>query len=1235
MGPQQAIFRRFLSAMIMVSGVMLMGFKTVSALNESIKLSQESVLLNKAGSVRYKEAGKEWTEAVQGQGLHFFDQIQTEHESRAALRMGDLTELQIGQDSLVEILPPPPETKANFDFKAGFFRLFVRSKPGEVKFTTPQVAAGNRGTEVNVEVYPLNKKTILSIENGGLEVTQIGSVQTNLFIPPGVDKWVFESGRVPYLVPQANAVQWWLFYPAVLDVGELEFSQLEVSKLKESLTAYRLGNILRALEAYPKVPVSESQSVRVYHASLLLAVGQAQKAKYLLERDSQTNSLSNALQLLISTVNLKEQSKRQPQKASEWLALSYYDQRQFGGLEQALEDAKSALKQSPKFSFALTRLAELEFGHGNLNSAIGFLDQSLTLSPESVQNQALSGFLLMAQNDYSKALRCFNEAIRLDGSFGNAWLGRGLCLIRQGYIKEGQADLQTAASLEPNRSLLHSYLGKAFSILRQNDLARKELRIASELDPNDPSPWLYLALINLSDNRVNSAILGLEKSIALNDNRYIYRSRYLLDQDRAVRSANLARLYQYNGMPQVAVREATHAVEADYGNASSHLFLANAFDALRDPTRIELRYETVWFHELLMANLLAPVGGGPLSQFVSEQEYSKLFESDGFGASLQNEWHIDSQMQTTLSLFGNHRNTSVGLDILNWEYDGHRENSDEERMEVYAQLKHQFSPNDTVYFLGKWQNEESGNLFKSYDNKGSSGFHFEEKQEPGLLLGGLNHQWRPGVNTLFLVGRLGAKQTLTDPHADQLLLGRDASALIPEFIRDDDGFLRFANPELSNSIQVSSNLPGFRSLMYSKPLIETLKPYLGLGGVTNVSTTPFGFYTEREFEIYSTELQHFLKSDQNTVLFGGRLQKGNFDTKAQLNVVQPNFNGGFANPAAGQELNLNFDRLSFYVYDYWDAFSWLTLIGGATSDHLNHPENFRSPPINDSQHKEDHLSAKIGFVSSFSRWFRLRGVYTEALGGISFDESITLEPVQLAGFNQAYRTALSESLVGSVEAPRFTIWGLAMEGSLPSQTWWGANVNVIEQDVNRTLGAFTGYDLPGLSPLNSTYFPDGTRQFLGYRERSVEITLNQLLGEEFSIGTLYRLTQSELRAVFLDIPTNVLLKADTRDESTLNEFSIFGIWNSRFGLFARAEANWYFQHLNDDPNNTSIGQSTRDGDDFWQYNAIVGYRFNHNRAEISLGVLNIGDTDYQLSPLNPYGNIPRKRTGLVRCRMNF
>src|SRR5204862_8164645 len=127
-----------------------------------------------------------------------------------------------------------------------------------------------------------------------------------------------------------------------------------------------------------------------------------------------------------------------------------------------------------------------------------------------------------------------------------------------------------------------SNLGKAWSETHNNDIAEREFGLAKRLDKNDPTPWLYSALLNREENRLNEAVSDLEESVALNNNRQIYRSKFLLDEDRAVRSASLASIYREVGMTEVSLREAASAATYDYANYSAHLFLANSYDALRD-----------------------------------------------------------------------------------------------------------------------------------------------------------------------------------------------------------------------------------------------------------------------------------------------------------------------------------------------------------------------------------------------------------------------------------------------------------------------------------------------------------------------------------------------------------------------------------------------------------------------------------------------------------------------------
>src|SRR5262249_18307212 len=196
------------------------------------------------------------------------------------------------------------------------------------------------------------------------------------------------------------------------------------------------------------------------------------------------------------------------------------------------EGGRAGANKSPRFGAAAVRLAELEFSFGHTDAALAALDRGLSLSPKNAQGLALRGFVASAKNRYAEAWQYFDQAIAADAALANGWLGRGLVKIHQGRGRDGRGDLQVAATLEPQRAILRSYLGKAFTDQDDFPHARKELALAKELDPNDPTSWLYLALLDLQANRLNEAVDNLEHSKDLNDNRSIFRSRLLLDQDQ-------------------------------------------------------------------------------------------------------------------------------------------------------------------------------------------------------------------------------------------------------------------------------------------------------------------------------------------------------------------------------------------------------------------------------------------------------------------------------------------------------------------------------------------------------------------------------------------------------------------------------------------------------------------------------------------------------------------------------
>ena len=1198
--------------------------------------AQEAKIIEIENIVQASKGEGAWSVAARDQTLAIKDRIRTRQRSRASVRLTDLYTMRMEQFTTIEITPAlVSNDKAQLDLTGGAVFLFSREKEGEIGIRTPAANGALRGTQLFVRVSP-GGHSLYQVLEGKVELS---NPHGNLTLNAGEagEAVLGSAPRRTAVIEASNILQWALYYPAVLDPAELNLSAAEGRAVAASLAAYQSGNLPEAMELYPNYEPA-SDGGRLYKAAVLLAVGRVDEASGLLTKTSREAAGRRAIRRMIAAVmNPDTETDVWPgetlKTAGEALAESYFQQSR-ANLWLARSAAERATVNSPENGYAWVRLAELEFSFSRHKEARAALERGLALTPQNARAHALLGYVYSAENRIEAARLSFGRATELEGALGSAWMGLGLKKIKRGDPAGGRADLQTAATVEPTISFFHSYLGKALSAEGRGAEARKDLDLARRLDANDPTPLLYSAIEHQRNNRTNTAIAELEESIRLNDNRRLYRSRFLLDQDRAVRSANLARIYQNAGMADVAVREATRAVESDYTNASAHLFLANSFDALRDPRRIALRYETPWFNELLLSNLLSPVGGGPLSQYVSQQEYSKMLERDGMGGSITNEWRSTDEWRSNASVFGTYGNLSFGLDGAWRNESGQRLNAEAELAEVYGQMKWQATPDDTVYFLGKWAHQTSGDNFETYDNLPlSPGFDFRENQEPGLLLLGWNHQWEPGSNTLFLAGRLSARQRLRDPAANQLLIQRDSAGLRPGFLQPgQDGTDEFTDPALRNASPPAVETgPDGESLVYSPALRQAIAPYLGSGDVLSVGTAPFDFFTEREWEIYTAEVQHIWQKDHNTLLAGARWQTGDFGTRTLMSVQRPNFNGGFSTPAAGQDLRTDFERFSLYAYDYWKPATWLTLIGGAAWDSVDHPDNFRNPPVNDLQRRDEEFSGKLGFTATPSKWVTVRGAYAQGLGGVTYDESVRLEPVQIAGFNQAFRTAISESLAGSVEAPRFETVDLSVEGRLPSRTWWGISFSIIEEDVDRTVGAFTGYDSV-VFPNSPAFFPDSTGQRLDYREESLGLNVNQLLGDQFAVGAGYRYTHSELRTAFTDIPSTVLAAADVKDEAALHEFSLFANWNSPRGFFARVEANYFRQELDDDPNAHPVPRS---GDSFWQCNAFAGYRWKHNLCEVSAGVLNIGGGDYHLSPLNPYPYLEHDETVVLRCRISF
>jgi hypothetical protein len=76
-------------------------------------------------------------------------------------------------------------------------------------------------------------------------------------------------------------LQWCFYYPAVLDPADLSLTPDEQTNLGESLDAYRAGDLPSALKKFP-AQQTNSESAIIYHAALLLSVGNVDDSENML-----------------------------------------------------------------------------------------------------------------------------------------------------------------------------------------------------------------------------------------------------------------------------------------------------------------------------------------------------------------------------------------------------------------------------------------------------------------------------------------------------------------------------------------------------------------------------------------------------------------------------------------------------------------------------------------------------------------------------------------------------------------------------------------------------------------------------------------------------------------------------------------------------------------------------------------------------------------------------------------
>jgi Flp pilus assembly protein TadD len=904
-------------------------------------------IFSREGIVEMQRAGKaEWISVEGDQSFEANDSLRTGASSRVAILMTDGVMVRLNQNSRFVFA-----SSARMEVAAGEAH-FLSRKPRELPtIVTPLVTASVRGTEFTV--LSSNAETRIRVLQGSIQAeNSFGSVALG-----SGDEGLVTPGAAPsraLLSDPIGSVQWAILYPATVTVEDLPDGERYLSQLEQLQ-----GGEIELLRS--SIGRSSSPSLLLVFAAAELRRGQVNEARALHQRLEQTITSASSHDgaayrrtldaqravILISQgkvaeagalLQAHEAALDSPALA---LARSYLLQANFD-LDSALSAMSAAVKRYPSDPILRSRLAELLLSTGANNDALYHVDEVLRETTSVARVWYLKGFAEIAVQNFAAARESFERAQVLEPGAGIPLLGLGLVSVREGDLEAGRLAIQKAALLEPTVALYRSYLGKVLFEQGEEDLARQEFEFAIDLDPEDPTPYLYRSYEKLSQHDPIGALADVEESIARNDSRAVYRSRLLLDQDSGVRSASLAKVYERLGFSELATVEALKALSRDYTNYSAHLQLGESYGDQQSLVQASIS-------ETLVARLLSPVNFNLIrpSQGGSAGagEYTSLFDRNQQRVELSAGYDSYLEERRAGALFsGTSGSWGYALQHESRSFDGYRDNDDLEQHLSYGSLQYQAARDTTLLLDLRTEFYEEGDIGASFQPQANDPDSSLELDDVVARFG-FNHRLSQGTH---LIGQF------VYTNADILVRDQDAPRVaILSFVPSEEELVLFGLADQRVSFKTSG--ARFDTQFISQG--ETFSHVLGASGLDSQIATK-----ERGQSVFS-----------------------DFDLDIDLQSRSDNTEGS----------------LRGYYYGTFHAAPWADLQFGVSLSRLHLAGAPLSvPTLEDTETLRD-ISPKLGFVITPLESTTIRGAFYEAIGSSGIRELETIEPTLLGGFNQS------------------------------------------------------------------------------------------------------------------------------------------------------------------------------------------------------------------------------------------
>jgi tetratricopeptide (TPR) repeat protein len=716
------------------------------------------------GTVEVRRLGESaWTSVAVGADLAVGDTVRSGSDGSVAFTFVDGTLVRLSRLSAITFKPVRPSGAPVVSQTTGKGFYFSRGAQNEPEIETPLVNAAIYGTELVVDVS--QSSTTIDVLHGAIKAY---SKTGELALHPG--ERVTASPGQPLvrsvLARSDTSVQWMIRSPFVLHSQDLvpsndpTCSQSCVKEITQILARADHGKTLFASLQQSPSSFASSDYGKLIKGIALWRTGDSAAAKSELALlSAQASPRVRALATLLSGFDalrigdlssvaklLESAEVSEPGLANSSLLQSYLAQAQ-GAPEQALEIVQEARNKFPNVPTFIDREAELLLALEQPRQAEELLQKRTTIFGSTPMSDTLRGFAAVQRKKFTEASAFFESATRADSAQSLPYLGQALVKVRSREYDDAKHLLSKAVHSDPAVAQYRSYLGKLFFENEDTPRALEEFRAAIQLDPNDPSPYLYRSFAAVANNDPVAALGDVEQSITLNNARAVYRSSVQLDRDLAVRGAGLGRVFNELGFSDAGRIEAIRSLTDDYTNFSAHRLLADSYTSVIDAEAN--------LSEKRIADLLSPLSFNlfnSLGEFSTLDDYNALFDKKETRSAVRLDWNSNND-QIGGELLATGRSDTAGylLSYQPYYMSGSHHRAFFGENVFRAALQKELSESDRLIFDG---------TFRMRDSEGPTENDYSENLHIGQARLGYNYTLSPAMK-LLLQGEYGRDRERT------------------------------------------------------------------------------------------------------------------------------------------------------------------------------------------------------------------------------------------------------------------------------------------------------------------------------------------------------------------------------------------------------------------------------------------------------------------------------------------